>query len=126
MCTTGGRCRTWAGLMCTPLPICATALRGRCCSSLASREAKIVPKIATPNEPPTERKNVAVEVATPMSARPTSFWTTSTSTCITRPIPTPITSMYTDASHGAVFTPSCVSIAIPAARIAVPAIGNTL
>ncbi len=27
----------------------------------------MAPKIATPNEPPTERKNVAVEVATPMS-----------------------------------------------------------
>ena len=60
---------------------------------LASREAKIVPKIATPKEPPTERKNVAVEVATPISCGRTSFWTTSTSTCMTRPIPTPTTSM---------------------------------
>ena len=36
----------------------------------------MVPKIATPNAPPTERKNVAVEVATPMSCGRTSFWTT--------------------------------------------------
>ena len=35
----------------------------------ASRDAKIAPKIATPNEPPIERKNVAVAVATPMFSR---------------------------------------------------------
>ena len=29
----------------------------------------MAPKRATPNDPPTERKNVAVEVATPMLAR---------------------------------------------------------
>ena len=39
------------------------------------------------------RKNVAVEVATPMSRGGASFCTTSTITCITRPIPTPSTSM---------------------------------
>ena len=55
--------------------------------------AKIAPKIATPNEPPTERKNVAVDVATPMSCGRASFWTTSTSTCMTSPMPTPTTSM---------------------------------
>ena len=32
-----------------------------------SRLVKIVPKMATPNEPPMERKNVAPEVATPRS-----------------------------------------------------------
>ena len=53
----------------------------------------MAPKIATPKEPPTERKKVAVEVATPMSCGRASFWTTSTSTCMTRPIPTPTTSM---------------------------------
>ena len=55
--------------------------------------AKIAPKIATPNEPPIERKNVAVAVATPMFSAAASFWTTSTSTCMTRPMPTPTTSM---------------------------------
>ena len=34
-----------------------------------------------------------VVVATPISLGRTSFWTTSTSTCMTRPIPTPTTSM---------------------------------
>ena len=53
----------------------------------------MAPKMATPKEPPTERKKVAVEVATPMSSGRASFWTTSTSTCITSPIPTPTTSM---------------------------------
>ena len=58
-----------------------------------SRAAKIAPKMATPNEPPIERKKVAVEVATPMFSGCASFWTTSTSTCITSPMPTPTTSM---------------------------------
>ncbi len=40
-----------------------------------------------------ERKNVAVAVATPMFCGSASFWTTSTSTCMTRPMPTPTTSM---------------------------------
>ena len=62
-------------------------------SSSVRREAKIAPNSATPSEPPIERKNVAVEVATPMSLRRRAFWTTSTSTCITRPMPTPTTSM---------------------------------
>ena len=62
-------------------------------SSCASREAKIAPNSATPSEPPMLRKNVAVEVATPMSRGGASFWTTSTITCITRPMPTPSTSM---------------------------------
>ena len=101
-------------------------LAGKLASWSASRLAKIVPKIATPKEPPTERKNVAVEVATPISSGGTSFWTTSTSTCITRPIPTPTTSMYSDASHGAVPTPSRESRNMPPTRIAVPAIGNAL
>ena len=62
-------------------------------SSFARREAKIAPKIATPSEPPIERKNVAVEVATPMLRAGASFWTASTSTCMTRPMPTPTTAM---------------------------------
>ena len=91
--TAGGRCFACSGLRCTPLPRCAVIALGRCDSWLDRREAKIVPKIATPKEPPTERKNVAVDVATPISCGRTSFWTTRTSTCMTRPIPTPTTSM---------------------------------
>ena len=66
---------------------------GIAASSCASRAAKIAPNTATPSEPPIERKNVAVEVATPMLRAGASFCTTSTRTCMTRPMPTPTTSM---------------------------------
>jgi hypothetical protein len=99
---------------------------GRCDSWPDRREAKIVPKIATPKEPPTERKKVAVDVATPISCGRTSFWTTRTSTCMTSPIPTPTTSMYSEASQGAVPTPRRESRYMPQTSTAVPAIGNAL
>ena len=92
-CTAGGRL---VGLGRAELDAAAEPrddARGKPASWSASREAKIAPKIATPNEPPIERKNVAVEVATPMFSGGASFWTTSTSTCITSPMPTPTTSM---------------------------------
>ena len=54
---------------------------------------KIAPKIAVPNEPPIERKNVAPEVATPSSLCGTPFCTMITSTCMTPPRPMPSTSM---------------------------------
>ena len=55
---------------------------------------KIAPKIAVPNEPPIERKNVAPEVATPSSLCGTPFCTMITSTCMTPPRPMPSTSMH--------------------------------
>ena len=90
---TGSSAWTWSGLMFTPPPRRAATSPGSRSSSCVSREAKIAPNSATPSEPPMERKNVAVEVATPMSRGGASFWTTSTITCITSPIPTPSTSM---------------------------------
>ena len=93
MCIVGGSSAASAGLSWTPLPRRSTTLAGRCESSCESRAAKIAPKIATPKEPPIERKNVAVAVATPMFSGCASFWTISTSTCMTRPMPTPTTSM---------------------------------
>ena len=66
MCIVGRRLCRLGG---TELDTAAEALddrAGRWESSSASRAAKIAPKIATPNEPPIERKNVAVAVATPM------------------------------------------------------------
>ena len=69
------------------------AAAGSAVSSVASRVAKIAPNSATPIEPPIERKNVAVDVATPRSRAGASFWTTRTRTCITRPMPMPRTSM---------------------------------
>ena len=92
-CTAGGRCFACSGLRWMPLPSLAVTRCGNTASSPESLLAKIAPKMATPKEPPTERENVAVEVATPISDGCASFWTTSTSTCITRPIPTPTTSM---------------------------------
>ena len=55
---------------------------------------KTVPKMATPNEAPMERKKVAPEVATPRSSYATAFCTTRTSTCMTRPSPAPKTKKY--------------------------------
>jgi hypothetical protein len=81
--------------------------------------------MATPKEPPMGRKNVAVAVATPMFCGLASFWTTRTRTCITSPIPTPTTSMYTEASHGAVPGPRRDSRNMPTTSVAVPAIGDT-
>ena len=86
----------------------------------------MVPKIATPKEPPTERKKVAVDVATPICCGRASFCTTRTSTCMTSPMPTPTTSMYRDATHGAVPTRSSESRYMPTTSTAVPAIGNAL
>ncbi len=97
---------------------------GRPASWSESRVAKIVPKSATPNAPPMLRKNVADAVATPMSSGRASFCTASTSTCMTRPSPTPTTTMYAEATHGGVSTPSSESRNMPTTRIAVPAIGN--
>src|SRR3954454_24030051 len=46
------------------------------------------------------RKNVADAVATPTSSGRASFWTARTSTCMTRPSPTPTTTMYAEATQG--------------------------
>ena len=89
--TAGGRGCTWSGRMFAPPD--RPEAPGMPASSLPSRDAKIAPKIATPSEPPIERKNVAVEVATPMLRAGASFWTASTITCMTRPMPMPTTSM---------------------------------
>ena len=89
----GSAC-TCAGEMLTPPPPTrAATCGGSFDSSSARREAKIAPNSATPSEPPIERKNVAVLVATPMSFGGAQFCTASTSTCITRPMPMPTTSM---------------------------------
>ena len=89
----GGRRSASAGLSWTPLPRRSTTARGKCASWPERRAAKIAPKIATPKEPPIERKKVAVEVATPMFSGCASFCTTRTSTCMTSPMPTPTISM---------------------------------
>ena len=65
----------------------------RSASSVASRLAKIAPKIETPIEPPIWRNSVEPEVATPSILYGTAFWAASTSTCITIPRPRPSTSM---------------------------------
>jgi hypothetical protein len=65
--TSGGSCFARAGSIAPTSPSLAVMSPGSRASSLVSRDAKIAPKRATPNEPPTERKNVAVDVTTPMS-----------------------------------------------------------
>src|SRR4029079_803421 len=91
--TSGGSCLARAGSTAPASRSFAVTSAGRRFSSLASREAKMAPKSATPNEPPTERKKVAVEVTTPMSCGRASFWTISTSTCMTSPRPMPTIAM---------------------------------
>ena len=60
---------------------------------VASRLAKIAPKIETPIEPPTWRKSVEPEVATPSCSYGTEFCAARTRTCIVIPSPKPSTSM---------------------------------
>jgi hypothetical protein len=54
---------------------------------------KMAPKMATPTEPPMERKKLTVEVALPRSAAGTEFWVARIKVCSVRPIPTPRTTM---------------------------------
>ena len=89
-----------------------------------SRLAKIAPKIAVPNDPPIERKNVAPEVATPSSLCGTPFCTMVTSTCMTLPRPRPRMSMKTASSNVGVPTPIRCSRNRPRVIAAVPAIGK--
>ena len=85
---------------------------------------KIAPKMAVPNEPPMDRKNVAPEVATPSSLCGTAFCTMMTSTCITPPMPMPRISMYSQSSTAGVPTPMRDSRYRPTAVTADPAIGK--
>ena len=49
--------------------------------------------IATPKEPPSVRKSVVVDEATPMSLSSTLFCATSIVICIRKPMPAPSTAM---------------------------------
>jgi hypothetical protein len=94
-----GRALIWAGFKVTFCPANLwTTAAGRYFGSSAKRRAlKIDPKSDTPIDAPIERKNVAADVAVPRWPYGTAFWTATTSTCMTRPIPSPSTNMYTDA-----------------------------
>ena len=72
---------------------CAIAPGSRSASSPVSRAERTAPRIATPNEPPSDRKNVAAAVPAPMSRSSTAFCTARISDCMHRPSPTPITTM---------------------------------
>jgi hypothetical protein len=89
------------------------------------RQANTAPKIAVPTEPPTERKKVAAEVATPRSPRSTLLCTASTSTCMTRPSPSPSTTMSAEMVAWVVWASRRDSSSMPTHIIAVPAMGNT-
>ena len=62
-------------------------------SSSVTRLVKSAPNTATPTAPPTARKKLTVDVATPRCSTGASFCTATTSTCSTMPIPTPRTAM---------------------------------
>ena len=72
------------------------------------------------------RKNVTPEVATPRSAKLEVFWTTSTSTCMHRPMPVPRTNRYSDCCQVGVAASIRDSSTNATAMMAVPATGNIL
>ena len=93
-------------------------------SRSVSRLENRAPNNATPSEPPTARKNVTVDVATPRSARGASFWVASTMICIVKPMPTPRMAMYSADSHRGESVPSVDSRYMPMLAMAMPTIGN--
>ena len=80
-------------------------------------------KTAVPSVPPICRKNVADDVATPMSCGGTAFCTASTSGCMTMPRPRPNTGMYRPITHSAVSAPMRVNSTAPTTISAAPTIG---
>ena len=68
-------------------------------------ENRIDRKTAVPSVPPIWRKNVADEVATPMSCGGTEFCTASTSGCMQKPRPMPNTAERTSVMPSGVSTP---------------------
>ena len=122
-----GRARMAAGLSSsseTRPPTAASASgESRAGSSNASRAFRIVPKTATPNEPPSDRKNCAEAVATPRSRCSTAFCTASSDTCMT--IPTPRPSSAIEAAIAGRGVPACnwLRSSMPPAAQALPAIG---
>ena len=53
----------------------------------------MVPKTATPMDPPIDRKNVTELVAVPSSLKGTEFCTARIITCMVRPMPVPTIAM---------------------------------
>jgi hypothetical protein len=82
------------------------------------------PNRATPTDPPTARKNVTVEVATPRSSTGDSFWVASTRICITMPMPAPSIAMYRPDSHRLLPVSSVDSRYMARLARAIPMIGN--
>lgn len=81
---------------------------------------------ATPNEPPSVRKRVAEEDATPMSFISTLFCATSMVICIRKPRPAPRTAMKTPDIRRLVPVSICESRNRPTTIRPPPAIGNIL
>ena len=92
--------------------------------SLASEPNRTASEVAAPSVPPSDRKKVTDEVATPMSCGGRVFWTLMTSICIDRPRPAPMRSMDSIARSIGVSTPS-VDMSSSAVNIsAVPTTGS--
>ncbi len=77
-------------LECTALSSAGESLELR---ESVSRLVNTAAKSAVPNEPPTERKNVRVPLATPMSFSSTLFWVMTMTFWNSRPRPMPKTTM---------------------------------
>ena len=92
----------------------------------ASREERIAPNSAVPNEPPICRKNVTELVATPMSLRSTEFCTTVISTCMVKPRPAPRTYIDRPANQYGELEVSCDSITSATITMEAPRIGKIL
>ena len=84
----------------------------------------MAPKSATPIDPPTERKKLTVDVATPRSATRTEFWVARTRTCMVRPSPMPSTAMYRPDTRRLVDGSIVDSRNMPKAAMAVPVTGR--
>src|SRR5215213_2325551 len=85
----GSATRTSAASAATPAPPNRVA-----CTAPATgwpAAAKTAPRAAAPAAPPKARKNDVVEVATPIRARSTPFWTATTRSCEVSPKPVPKT-----------------------------------
>ena len=81
------------------------------------------PNSATPNAPPSDRKNVVAEVTTPRSRPLTAFCAASDNVGIVMPTPYPTIAIETDEYSRVVSVPICDNSATPTVHSAVPMIG---
>ncbi len=89
-------------------------------------ENRIDRNTAVPSVPPTWRKKVADEVATPISRGSTAFCTARISGCMLPPRPRPNTTMITIVIHIGVSTPIRLNANAPTVSSTAPTTGKIL